>query len=181
MSHDLEAKTCSFDVCRQCTRSCCQDAKPPLTSERIRIIEEYLKNQGMVSEPFFVHSDYSFPSVDLSGFCVFYDKGTKRCRIHGVKPETCRAGPVTFDVSIRTKKIEWFLKTSELCLLAGQLFETRDKLAAHLEVAKAEIMHLVRELDSEALRAILSREEPETFKIGEDPLPQETLVKLGLE
>jgi Fe-S-cluster containining protein len=119
--------------------------------------------------------------VNSKGFCVFYDKGTKKCRVHEVKPETCRAGPVTFDINFRTRKVEWFLKTRELCLFAGKLFETPDRLTAHLEVAKAEIMRLIRALDSESLRAILAREEPETFKIGEDPLPEEILAKLGLK
>lgn len=181
MSNNVVKKNCDFDVCYECTLSCCQDAKPPLTKERMRIIEEYLKNHGRVADNVFVHSDYSFPTVDSDEFCVFYDKRTKRCQIHMVKPETCRAGPITFDINRRTKKIEWFLKTRELCLFAGKLFDTPEKLAQHLEVAKKDIMTLICNLDSEALRTILARDEPQTFKIGEDSLPKKVSVKLGLE
>jgi Fe-S-cluster containining protein len=180
MTEDAIRKTCSFDVCRECTRSCCQDAKPPLTYERMRIIREYLKNQRRLLEQVFSHSDYSFPSVDANDFCVFYDKGTKECLIHAVKPETCRAGPVTFDINCRTGKVEWYLKKGSLCLLAGKLHETPEEFNAHLQVAKDEIMQLIRKLDSGALRTILTIDEPETFKIGEDDLPQEVLAKLAL-
>jgi Fe-S-cluster containining protein len=173
-------KTCSFSVCRACTRSCCQDAKPPLTDERMRIIKEHLKKQRNLPEMVFNHSDYSFPSVDSNGFCVFYDKGTKKCLIHEVKPETCRAGPVTFDINCRTRKVEWYLKKGALCPLAGKLFETPEEFNEHLKMAKDEIMQLIRKLDSGALRAILTRDEPETFKIGEDTLPPEVLAKLAL-
>lgn len=147
----------------------------------MRIIEKYLKKHGGLAKPIFIYSEYSFPSVDSNGICVFYDKQTKKCSIHHVKPETCRAGPVTFDINRRTKKVEWWLKKGELCLFAGELFENPEKLNEHLKVAKAEIMRLIYNLDSEALRAILRREEPQTSKIGEDALPQEVLPKLGIE
>lgn len=174
-------KTCSFDVCRGCRLSCCQDAKPPLTKERIKTIETYLKNHGAVAEHVFTHSDYTSPSVDSDDYCIFLDKGTKKCQVHDVKPETCRAGPLTFDVNFRTKKVEWFLKKRELCLFAGKLFDTPEKLDEHLKVAKDELMRLISGLDERSLRAILSRDEPQTFKIGEDPLPKAVLLKLTLE
>ena len=181
MSEAAARKTCSFDACCECTRSCCQDAKPPLTAERKRIIKDYLKNRGNHTGRLFTNSKYSYPSVDAGRFCVFYDKGTKRCLVHQVKPETCRAGPVTFDINLRSRKVEWFLKKAELCLFAGELFEAPEQLNGHLKVAKEEITRLICQLDSAALRAILKIDEPQTFKIGEDPLPKEVLAKLGIE
>ena len=53
-----------------------------------------------------------------------------------------------------------------------------NKLKKHLETAKREILNLVTELDSEALKAILKIEEPETFKIGEDNIGKDILDKL---
>lgn len=44
--------------------------------------------------------------------------------------------------------------------------------------ARRELERLVRELDAEALRAILTVEEPETFKVGEDDAPRGVLRKL---
>ena len=181
MSEDAAPKTCSFDACYECTLSCCQDAKPPLTEERIRIIKDYSRNRGRLSGQLFASSDYSFPAVDSAGFCVFYEKDSKKCLIHEVKPETCRAGPVTFDINRRTRKVEWFLKNAELCLFAGKLFEAPEQLDEHLKVAKEEITCLICKLDSAALRAILKIDEPQIFKIGEDPLPKEVLEKLGIE
>ena len=181
MPKDTVGKTYHFDVCLECLQSCCQDAKPPLTAERMRIIENYLRNRGLFSEQLFTSSEYSYPSVDAGGFCVFYDKGTRKCLIHQVKPETCRAGPVTFGINLRSGKVEWFLKKAELCLFAGKLFEAPEQLNGHLKVAKEEITRLICQLDSAALRAILKIDEPQTFKIGEDSLPKEVLEKLGVE
>jgi uncharacterized protein len=181
MPEDGDRKTCCFDACRECTLSCCQDAMPPLTKERTRTIKEYLEARGRSVEQVFTHADYSFPSVDSRGFCIFYDKRTKKCLIHHVRPETCVAGPVTFDINVGTKKVEWFLKKGELCLLAGRLYETPAQFKAHLKEAKKELMRLICSLDSGSLRAILKRDEPQTFKIGEDSLPQEVVSKLILE
>ncbi len=181
MTDDTVGKTCSFDLCWICQSSCCRGAKPPLTKGRIKAIEKYLKDHGAVAKQIFTHSDYTFPSVDSDDYCIFYHKGAKRCQIHDAKPETCRAGPVTFDVNFQTKKVEWFLKTRELCLFAGKLFDTPEKLDAHLNVVKDELMRLISNLDCVALRAILARDEPQTFKIGEDPLSKAILAKFGLE
>jgi hypothetical protein len=76
--------------------------------------------------------------------------------------------------------VEWFLKKNEVCALAKRLCENEALLKAHFTVARAELLQLIRELDAEALRAILLIEEPQTSKIGEDDLPKEVMQKLGL-
>jgi len=180
MSDDAANKTCSFDVCYLCAHSCCQDAKPPLTPERKKIIVDYLQKQKIqITQPF-VDAAYSFPAVDAAGFCIFYNKNTKKCLVHPVKPETCRAGPVTFDINRRTRKVEWYLKTAELCALAHALHKNKPAFQAHFEVAKNELTQLICQLDSKALQAILKIEEPQTFKIGEDDLPNQVTEKLRL-
>jgi len=75
-------------------------------------------------------------------------------------------------------KIEWFLKKSGLCIYAGKLLENPQSLDEHLKVAKVDLIRLIRELDGDHLRVILKREEPDTFKIGEDDLPNEVVEKL---
>ena len=174
-------KNCRFDVCCECKLGCCQDAKPPITKERKRIIEEYLRKEEISIEHSFVQANYCFPAVDEMDFCIFYHKQTKKCLVHSVKPETCKAGPVTFDINRRTQKVEWFLKTAALCSFAEQLYQDDKQFKAHFKVAKEEILRLIRELDAEALRAILRIEEPQTFKIGEDALPKEVVDKLSPE
>ena len=173
-------KNCRFDVCYECKLGCCQDAKPPITNERKRIIEEYLKKERISIEYPFVQAEYCFPAVDERGFCIFYHKQTKKCLVHSVKPETCKAGPITFDINRRTQKVEWFLKTAALCSFAERLYQNDTQFKAHFNVAKAEILRLIQGLDAEALRAILRIEEPQTFKIGEEALPDEA-AKLEFE
>ena len=116
-----------------------------------------------------MEEEYVFPNETDEGFCIFHDKATRKCRIHSVKPETCVAGPITFDINEKTGKIEWFIKMDKICGLAGVVYRDEGLLCAHLENAKRELLRLVDELGCEELRAILKKDEPETFKIGEDP------------
>jgi Fe-S-cluster containining protein len=168
------------DICSQCqNKSCCFKSKPPIAKTRKLIVEKYLaENRIPITTPF-AQTDYVFPRVDTEGHCVFFDKSTQKCVIHAVKPETCVAGPVTFDINVKTGKIEWHLKTEKICPLAGVLYKNRNLLEDHLKSAKKEILTLVSGLDSVALKAILKIEEPETFKIDEDDVEPCILKKLG--
>lgn len=179
MSIDGLGKTCSFDVCQNCRVSCCQDAKPPLTHRRIKEIEKFLRrNNAAVAHPF-ENGGYIFPATDKFGFCVFYNRKTKRCKVHEVKPETCVAGPVTFDINCHAGKVEWFLKKDEICALAGQLYQDHKRFRAHFEIARRQILDLISGLDVNSLRVILRIEEPETFKIGDEALPKDVARKLA--
>ena len=83
-------------------------------------------------EPF-AKEGYSYPSVDGLLFCGFFDKKTGKCMVHAVKPESCIAGPVTFDINFYTNKIEWFLKKSEICAYASILYADKDALKKHFD------------------------------------------------
>jgi len=167
-----------FAVCDGCIAECCHGTRPPISSKRERIIEEYLKKHGIKVENPFVREDYVFPREQSNDYCIFYDKNTGMCIIHSVKPETCVAGPVTFDINKQTRKIEWFFKKEQICRLAGVMFNDKEMFSKHFESAKKEIFKLVKELDAKALKAILKKDEPETFKIDEDELEKEVLDKL---
>ena len=167
-----------FDVCIQCKTGCCQGARPPITRERRKIIEAFLKEQKFPVENVFVQTSYTFPREDAEGYCIFYDKKTRKCQIHSIKPETCVAGPITFDINKETQKIEWHLKKEKICLLAGKMYKNEEALRKHLESAKIEIFRMVQHLDPKALQAILRIEEPETFKIDEDNIRKKILDKL---
>ncbi len=181
MSEDNNGVTYSFDVCGQCKICCCQDAKPPLSEKRKKIINEYLKKQKIsIKEPF-VKEGYSYPAVDMQLFCGFFNKKTGKCAVHEVKPETCIAGPITFDVNFSTKKIGWFLKKSEICAYAATLYADKEAFKKHFDIAKEKITQLVCELDPEEIRTIMKIDEPQTFKIGEDDLPLEVAKKLKLK
>ncbi len=181
LPEDNKGTTYSYDVCSECTSTCCQDAKPPLSENRKKIIKEYLNKQQIKADRLFSKESYSYPSVDEQTLCAFYSKGTKRCIVHPVKPETCRAGPITFDINFKTKKAQYFLKKSEICAYAGELYNDRAAFKEHYEVAKKEIMCLIRELSAVELLKLMKIDEPQTFKVGEDDLPIEVAKKLGLQ
>jgi Fe-S-cluster containining protein len=177
---DNKGTTYSYDVCSECKIICCQDAKPPLSESRKKVIKEYLNKQKIKVDKPFTKESYSYPSVDEAVLCVFNSKETKRCIVHQVKPETCRAGPITFDINFKTKKVQYFLKKSEICAYAGELYKNKAAFKEHYEVAKKEIMRLIRELSADELRELMKIDEPQTFKVGEDDLSAEAVKKLDL-
>ena len=181
MPKDNNGTTFSFDVCSQCKSICCQDAKPPLTEKRKKIIKKYLEEQRIKIEKPFAKENYSYPNVDVLVYCVLFNKETGKCSVHPVKPETCVSGPITFDINFSTKKVEWFLKKSELCAFAGILYNDKAAFKDHFEVAKKELTQLICQLDADELRTIVKIEEPQTFKVGEDDLPPQIVKKLGLK
>jgi Fe-S-cluster containining protein len=180
MSEDRIGKTFSFDVCSQCKLICCQYANPPLTRNRQKILTDYAKEKNISVKALFAGEDYSLPAADSEGLCVFYDKKTQKCQVHPVKPETCKAGPITFDINLETGKVEFYLKKAEICAFAQILYDDKEKFRLHLEAAKTEIMRLVCELDADSLRAILKIPEPLTFKVDENDLPKEVSEKLRI-
>ena len=169
-----------YDVCHTCPNGCCIGARPPLTLRRRRVIQSFLQQNGIAVDTPFENGAYTFPRETDDGCCIFLDKTAKKCLIHSVKPETCVAGPITFDINAETDKLEWFLKTTEICSLAGFLHKDRESYSKHEKSAKREIRRLVQELDAEELRAILAIDEPDTVKVGEDDAAPEVLAKLKL-
>jgi hypothetical protein len=168
------------NICTGCKASyaCCLGTRPPVTPSRRRIIEKYLEDRKFPIIGYFVVEDYVFPREGEDGYCMFHDLRTRRCLVHAVKPETCVAGPITFDLKKQTGRIEWFLKKEEICPLAGVILRDRELLSKHLASAKREIMRLVHDLDSTGLKAILRKDEPETFKIDEDSVGSDATDKL---
>jgi Fe-S-cluster containining protein len=170
-----------FKVCGECPHyGCCVQSRPPLTKKRMQIIDSYLTKKRINIENAFKQEEYTYPREKSDGHCVFFDSNAKKCRIHPVKPETCVAGPITFDLNKTTQKIEWFLKEGAICPLAGELYKKPDAYEKHMISAKRELRRLIRELDTEALRAVLKVEEPDTFKVGEDYAPRSALRRLKL-
>jgi Fe-S-cluster containining protein len=169
-----------FDVCSRCRTdwSCCHETTPPITEKRKKTIESYLKERKIRAKDAFVNEEYVFPKLNPDGYCIFHDKETRKCLIHSVKPETCVAGPITFDINTKTNKIEWFVKMEKICPLAGRVYQDKALLKKHIESAKRELRRLMNELDSQALKAILKKDEPETFKIAENEIDKRILVKL---
>lgn len=167
-----------FNICSRCPSGCCSGARPPLTQNRKNVIRSFLEtNRIIIADPF-EDRRYSFPKETVQGHCIFWNKISRKCQVQPVKPETCVAGPVTFDINPRNGKVEWWLKKEAICPLAGALYRRRGDLNDYLKSAKTEILRLIHDLDCEALRAILKIQEPETFKIDEDLLDDKLIAAL---
>jgi hypothetical protein len=132
------------------------------------MIEAYLEKEKVPVANAFVRAEYVFPRENAEGYCGFYTVETAACLVHPMKPETCVAGPITFDINKQSGKVEWYIKMEKICPLAGVMYKDERLLQKHLESAKKEIFKLIKGLDPMELEAILEKEEPDTIKIGED-------------
>ncbi|MDI9609857.1 MAG: YkgJ family cysteine cluster protein [Archaeoglobales archaeon] len=147
-----------IEVCSKCGGKCCFEAKPPISNKRLKILLE-----NGISSDFVEFGKYKHLKLKEDGYCVFFDNG--KCKIHGIKPETCVAGPITFD--IRQGKLELYIKKESICPLVKFLKENEDVLKEHMNIALEKILDLIRELEKGELEEILKIEEPETEKIFE--------------
>lgn len=185
MSKELNGTSFCFEICEKCKGLCCKDANPPLTVKRQKIIQEYIEKNNLNIKKPFIKEKYSRPVTDQNGFCVFLDKKTMFCMIHPVKPETCRSGPVTFDINFLTGKLEFYLKKGAICefaaVLYSNIYSNQSSFKEHFKVASLEITALVQGLPAEELKAILKIEEPDTFKFYEKDLEPEVVKKLGIK
>lgn len=159
-----------YSVCQACTSTCCKGARPPITSTRQGIIEKFLDVNDLGIEEPFTNTSYVFPRETIGGYCVFLGKN-RECLIHEVKPETCVAGPVTFDVDFLNRKVIYYLKKESICPLAGYLFRNKELMEKHLAVAIENIENLLINIHVPDLFEVLKVEEPETFKILSKAFP----------
>jgi len=102
-------------------------------------------------------------AVKDDGFCILFREGG--CTVHPVKPETCVAGPFTFD--IHDDLLEIYLKKESICPMVPHLVKDAPAYKEQFDRAVEMIMALVRELPAEELAVVLQVEEPDTIKVAE--------------
>ena len=124
---------------------------------------------------------YAFPREMADEACIFFDAKTRICRIHPVKPETCQAGPITFDLDLDQGRICWYMKSSTDCFIAAALRRTPLELSAYLAMAKPALRQLIHDLDPPALHAVLRVPEPLVQPLDEEPLPTTLLARLTIQ
>jgi uncharacterized protein len=147
-------------ACSEChlDGGCCFEARPPLSQERIDIL---LKNG--VAEDAVEFAGYKRLRLKKDGFCLLFQKG--KCSIHSIKPETCVAGPFTFDIIDNVLQI--FLKRESICPMVRFLKANRKAYDGLFETSVEMIMHLVNSVPAAEMAEILKIEEPETDLVAE--------------
>jgi len=148
-------------ICMDCGGHCCIDAHPPLSKS----CYQRLVDAG-VPLTAFETTGYTRLKTKENGECILSENG--KCRIHSIKPETCRAGPFTFDVQGDT--LEIYLKHERICPIVPLLKETPEAYRQQYERAVASITHLVRNLTPAEIAEICRIDEPDTEKVAEIPL-----------
>jgi len=97
------------------------------------------------------------------GFCVLFRDG--KCSIHEFKPETCVAGPFTFDIN--GDMLQIFLKRESICPMVRFLRANRKAYDALFETSVEKIMDLVRDIPPAEMAEVLKIDEPETDLVAE--------------
>jgi uncharacterized protein len=145
-------------ICLDCGGHCCDDAHPPVSSS----CYERLTGAG-VSPDEFEFTGYTRLRTRENGECILWENG--KCRIHAFKPETCRAGPFTFDM--KGDLIGIYLKHESICPIVRLLKEVPEAYRQQYELAVQSITHLVRNLTDDEISVICQIDEPETEKVAE--------------
>jgi len=155
------------DLCQTLSRACddchlaggcCFEARPPLSQKRIDILME-----NGVSADAIEFVGYKRLRLRQDGFCVLFRDG--KCSIHDIKPETCVAGPFTFD--IEDDMLQIFLKRENICPMVRFLRANRKAYDALFETSVEKIMDLIRSVPEEEMAQILQIDEPETDLVAE--------------
>ncbi len=144
----------------RCGGHCCDSANPPIS----RSCYERLVSAGVSPDSFEYHG-YCRLRVKNNGECVLSKEG--KCSIHAFKPETCRAGPFTFDV--KGDRIEIYLKFESICPIVRLLKEIPEAYSQQYNAAVKNITHLVQNLTDDELTSICQIEEPETELVATIP------------
>ncbi len=103
--------------------------------------------------------------VNPDNTCILMKEGM--CKIHAIKPETCRAGPFTFDVN--GDMIRLFLKHESICPIVSLLKEVPEAYEQQYDLAVKNLTNLVAHLTDVEIDAINRIEEPETDLVAEIP------------
>ena len=147
-------------ACNDChlQGGCCFEARPPLSQERIDIL---LKNG--VARDAIEFAGYKRLRLKQDGYCVLFNDG--KCTIHSIKPETCVAGPFTFDIIDNVLLI--FLKRESICPMVRFLKANRKAYDELFKSSVENIMHLIEGIPAEEMAVILKIDEPETDLVAE--------------
>jgi Fe-S-cluster containining protein len=145
----------------RCGGHCCDEAHPPISNP----CHQRLIAAGVSPDSFEVNG-YRRLKTNPDGTCILMKEG--KCTIHDIKPETCRAGPFTFDVM--DDQVQIFLKFESLCPIVGLLKEVPSAYNQQYEQSVRNIAHLVSNLSREELTVISRIEEPDTEKVAEIPV-----------
>ncbi|HOG97597.1 MAG TPA: YkgJ family cysteine cluster protein, partial [Methanothrix soehngenii] len=137
---------------------CCFEARPPLSQKRIDMLME-----NGVSADAIEFVGYKRLRLRQDGFCVLFRDG--KCSIHDIKPETCVAGPFTFD--IEGDMLQIFLKRESICPMVRFLRANRKAYDALFETSVEKIMDLIRSVPEEEMAQILQIDEPQTDLVAE--------------
>ena len=147
-------------ACGEChlDGGCCFEARPPLSQDRIDILLE-----NGVSPDAIEFAGYKRLRLKPDGFCLLFQNG--RCSIHSIKPETCVAGPFTFDM--KGTLLQIFLKKDSICPMVRFLKANRKAYDELFQVSLKKILDLVKAVPALEMAEILKIEEPETDLVAE--------------
>ena len=156
--NDDEPETISPD----CGDPSCDDAHPPVSPSCF----ERLTGAGVSPDEF-----------EFTGYTRLRTRENGECRIQAFKPETCRAGPFTFD--IKGNLIGIYLRHESICPIVRLLKAVPGAYRQQYELAVQGITHLVQYLTDDEISVICRIDKPETKKSGRCEKPNKEFFTLS--
>ncbi|RLI14417.1 YkgJ family cysteine cluster protein [Candidatus Bathyarchaeota archaeon] len=128
--------------CSHCGK-CCENTEMPLSEADIKRLEK----AGFHREDFVQYDSRGYARLqNREGYCVFYDKKRRRCRVYKYRPLGCRIYPIIFSE-------DEGIIVDDLCPMKDTVSKSEVKKKGML------LVRLLRKLDEEAESRLLRTEQ----------------------
>ena len=84
------------EICKDCG-NCCMDTEMIVSEDDINLIMKEWQIHLPKEKFYFKNEDNLFQLENIEGFCVFFKKNSKRCKIYKFRPQGCKFYPLIFD------------------------------------------------------------------------------------
>jgi Fe-S-cluster containining protein len=100
--------------CKNCGFCCQGESTISLSPEEISRIAKYLNLSEEEFQKLYTvkKGKYRIEMKTKDGYCIFFDKKTKKCKIHPVKPDKCKEWPL---IPAVLKNFENFKIVQQFC------------------------------------------------------------------
>ncbi|MFX0076734.1 MAG: YkgJ family cysteine cluster protein, partial [Candidatus Hermodarchaeota archaeon] len=88
------------DACQDCG-NCCRETEMILSARDIARIMKYGRKTLRPNDFVRKTDDKLYQLKNINGYCVFFDRSTKLCKIYENRPQGCRFYPLTLDLDTK--------------------------------------------------------------------------------
>ncbi|MBD3340675.1 MAG: hypothetical protein GF353_16325 [Candidatus Lokiarchaeota archaeon] len=110
-----------YGFCRQCGK-CCKETNMILSKFDIQTIlrynSEFKKNEDFST----LDKNNNRILKNVNGYCIFYNRNTRLCKIYEYRPQGCKFYPLVYDVKKKKCKLD------SICPIPNAFYDSRKEL-----------------------------------------------------